>query len=65
MVTRLWTDSWHKYFHPSNIDIDLSDHLFIKDDVFEVNVNLPPRGNPIAIGIVTQHYEHHNMSYIS
>ena len=31
-----------KYFHPSNIKIDLSDHSFIKDYIFEVNVNFPP-----------------------
>ena len=31
---------------------DILDHLFIKDDIFEVNVNFPPRGTPI--GIVTQ-----------
>ena len=42
---------------------DLSDYPFIKDDVFEVNVNFPPRGTPIVI--VTQYCEHHNMSYIS
>ena len=28
--------------------IDLSYHPFIKYDIFEVNVNLPPRGNPIG-----------------
>ena len=41
---------------------DLSDHPFIKDDIFEVNVNLPPRVT--TIGIVTKYCEHHNMSYI-
>ena len=39
--------------------IDFSDHPFIKDNKFEVNVNLPPRGTPI--GIVAQYCEHHNM----
>ena len=42
---------------------DLSDHPFIKNDIFEVNVNLTPRGNPI--GIVRKYCEHHNMSNIS
>ena len=41
---------------------DLSDHPFIKDDIFEVNVNLTPIG--ALIGIVTQYCEHHNMLYI-
>ena len=35
---------------------DLSDHTFIKDDIFEVNANFPPRDTPI--GIVTQYCEH-------
>ena len=43
--------------------IDLSDHLFIKDYIFKVDVDLPPRGTPIVI--VTQYCEHYNMSYIS
>ena len=43
--------------------IDPSDHLFIKYDIFEGNVNFPPRGTPSSI--VTQYCEHHNMSYIS
>ena len=63
MVTRFWTHAWHKYFHPSNIKIELSYHPFIKGDIFEININLPPRDTPI--GIVPQHCEHHNMSYIS
>ena len=37
----------------------LSDHPFIKNDIFEVNVNLPPRGTPI--GIVAQYCEYQNM----
>ena len=45
------------------IKIYLSDHPFIKDDIFEVNVNFLQRGTPI--GIVTQYCEHQNMSYIS
>ena len=42
---------------------DLSDHPSIKYDIFEGNVNFPPRGT--TIGVVTQCFEHHNMSYIS
>ena len=38
----------------------LSDHPFIKYDIFEVNVNFPPRVTPI--GIVKKYCEHHNMS---
>ena len=34
------------------LKIDLSDHSFIKYDIFEVNVNFTPRGTPI--GIVSQ-----------
>ena len=63
MVTRFLNQFQHKYFHPFNIKIDLSDHPFIKDDIFEVNVYFPTRGTPI--GIVTKYYEHHNMSHIS
>ena len=33
---------------------DLSDYPFIKDDIFEVNFNFPPRFTPIVI--VTQYY---------
>ena len=46
----------------TTLKIDLSDHPFIKYDIFEVNVNLSLRGTPI--GIVAQYYEHHNMLYI-
>ena len=42
---------------------DLSDDPFIKDDIFEVNVNFPPRYTPIVI--VAQYCEHHNISYTS
>ena len=31
------------------LKIDLSYHPFIKYDIFEVNINLPPRGTPIEI----------------
>ena len=41
--------------------IYLSDHHFIKDIIFEVNVNLPPRGTPISI--IAQYCEHNNISY--
>ena len=37
----------------------LSDHLFIKYDIFKYNVNLPPRGTHIEI--LTQYCEHQNM----
>ena len=63
MVTRFWNYVLHTYFHPYNIKIDLSDHPFIKDAIFEGNVNFPPSGTPI--GINTQYFEHYNMSYIS
>ena len=45
------------------LKIDISDHPFIKDDIFEVKFNLPSIGNPV--GIVAQYCKHHNMSYIS
>ena len=47
---------------PTKLKIDLSYHPFIKNDIFEVNVNFSPRET--LIGIVTQYCEHHNMSYI-
>ena len=50
-------------FTITTLKIDLSHHLFIRDDIFEVNVNFSPRSTPI--GIVTQYCENHNMSYIS
>ena len=34
MVTRFWTYDFNKYFHPSNIKIDISYHPFIKYDIF-------------------------------
>ena len=43
--------------------IDLSDHPYIKYDIFEGNVNFLPRGTPV--GINTQYCEHHIMPYIS
>ena len=45
------------------LKIDLSYRPFIRDDIFEVHVNFPPRVNPT--GIVAQYCEHHNMTYIS
>ena len=42
---------------------DISDHLFIKGDIFEGIFNFPPRYTPL--GIATQYCEHHNISYIS
>ena len=40
----------------------LSDHPFIKDYIFEVNFNFPPRGTPI--GTIKQYCKHNNISYI-
>ena len=45
------------------LKIDLLNHIFIKDDIFGVNVNFPQ--SVPHIGIVIQYCEHHNMSYIS
>ena len=45
------------------IKIDISDHPFIKDDIFEVTVDFTPRGTPF--GLVARYCEYHNMSYIS
>ena len=36
-----------------------SDHPFINDDIFEVQVNFSPGGTPICI--IAQYREHHNM----
>ena len=47
----------------TTLKIDLSDHPYIKDDIFEGNVNISPRGTPT--GIIKQYCEHHNMPYIS
>ena len=33
----------------TTLKLDLSNHPFIKDDIFEVTVNSSPRGNPIGI----------------
>ena len=44
------------------LKIDLSDHPFIKYDIFEVNANFPKRGTPI--GFVIQYCGHNNMSYL-
>ena len=53
MVSGILTYDQHKYVHPSGIVIDLSDQTFIKYDIFEVSVNLTPRGT--HIGIVAQY----------
>ena len=37
------------FFTLPTIKIDLSDHPFIKYDIFEVNVIFPPRGTPFGI----------------
>ena len=52
-----------KYFHLSNIKIYILDHPFIKEDICEATVTLPPRDT--YIGVVDQYCENHNMSYIS
>ena len=44
------------------LKIDLSDHTFTKDDIFEAGVNFPSRGTPIDI--LAQYCEHNNMLYI-
>ena len=44
------------------LKIDLSNHFFIKYDIFEVNINFPPRGTPI--GIISNKCEHHKITYI-
>ena len=62
MVTRFWPYAWKNTSTLPTLKIDLSDHLFIKYDIFEVDVNLPPRLT--SIGIVTQYCKHHNVSYI-
>ena len=46
----------------TTLKIDISDQPFIKYDIFEATVNLPPRGT--HIGIIAQYCEHHSMSYI-
>ena len=53
MATRFWTYDYHKFYHLFNIKIDLSYHLFIKDDIFEVTVKFPPIGTPVVI--ITQY----------
>ena len=40
----------------------ISDHPFIKYDIFEVTVKFPPRGTPIII--LAQYFENHNIYYI-
>ena len=45
------------------LKVYLSDHPFIKDDIFEGIVTFPTRGTPI--GITTQYCEHQKMLYIS
>ena len=44
------------------LKIYLSYHPLIKDDIFEVNVKFPPRGNTIVI--IEKYCENKNMSYI-
>ena len=44
---------------PPTLTIDLSDYPYIKDNIFEDNINFTPIGTPIEI--TTQHCEHYNM----
>ena len=41
------------------LNIDLSDHHFIKYDIFEVIVKFPPMGTPS--GMVVHYYDNDNM----
>ena len=61
MITWICIDELHKPSCPSNTKIDLSDHTFIKDNIFEATVTFPPRGTPI--GILDQYCKYHTMSY--
>ena len=45
------------------LKIELLDNPFIKDDIFEVNANFPPRGTPI--GIIKKYCVNHNILYVS
>ena len=42
------------------LKIDLTDHPYIKDDVFEVTINFPQRIN--IIEMVAQYCEHQNIT---
>ena len=52
----------HRHIIPPNNKNDLSNHPFIKDEIFEATVNFSPRFTPI--GIITYYFEHRNMTYI-
>ena len=41
------------------LKIDLLDHIFIKDEIFEAIVHFTPRVTPI--GIIVHHCDHHNI----
>ena len=45
------------------INVDISNHPFIKDDLFKATVNFPPGVTPIDI--FSQYCERHNIYYIS
>ena len=47
MVTQFRINYQHKRVNPSTIDI--SDHPFIKYDIFEVTINFPPIDTTIDI----------------
>ena len=63
MVTCFCINDWQKYVCAYNSKTDLSDHPFIKNDIFEGKVNFTPQDNPI--GMIILYCEHHNMSYVS
>ena len=45
----LFLKSWLAHiFHSSNIEIDISDHPFTKDDIFKVIVTFTQRGTTIG-----------------
>ena len=44
------------------LEIDISGHPFIKENIFEAAVMLPPRCTTIVI--VAQYCEHHNISFV-
>ena len=47
----------------STMGIDLYEHPFIKEDIFEETFTFPPRGTPI--GIIKYYCDHHNITYIT
>ena len=54
---------WHRHIISSKNKIDLSDHPFIKYDIFEATIKRSPIVTPIFI--INYYYEHHNMTFIT